>query len=40
KDGKIAASNVGYDDGDHRLEDQLTKLGVTIPQTKANANMK
>jgi thiol-disulfide isomerase/thioredoxin len=31
KDGKIAASNVGYSKGDHRLEDELIKLGVNLP---------
>jgi len=30
RDGKIAAVIVGYSDGDHRLEDALTKL-VTTP---------
>ncbi|BDI28124.1 hypothetical protein CCAX7_001750 [Capsulimonas corticalis] len=33
RDGKIAASNVGYDgDGDHRLEASLAKLGVKVTE--------
>ena len=40
KDGKIAASNVGYGDGDHRLEEELTKLGVNIPKATASADVK
>ncbi|BDI33159.1 hypothetical protein CCAX7_52100 [Capsulimonas corticalis] len=40
KDGTIAASNVGYGDGDHRLEDELTKLGITLPKTTASADAK
>ncbi|MEO7720047.1 MAG: TlpA disulfide reductase family protein [Capsulimonas sp.] len=40
KDGKIAASNVGYGDGDHRLEEQLKKLGLNLPATTASAETK
>ncbi|MGO8697411.1 MAG: peroxiredoxin family protein [Limisphaerales bacterium] len=31
RDGKIAAVIVGYGEGDHQLEDALTKLGLTTP---------
>lgn len=30
KDGKVAASIVGYDDNDKRVEEELKKLGVTV----------
>jgi peroxiredoxin len=29
-DGKVAANFMGYTDGDHQLEDVLTKLGVKV----------
>jgi hypothetical protein len=28
KDGKVAAVNVGYEEGDTKLEDALNKLGI------------
>ena len=31
RDGKIKDVIVGYDNGDHRLEDALAKLGATPP---------
>lgn len=31
KNGKVAAGNVGYGKGDHRLETELAQLGVDIP---------
>ena len=34
KDGNVAASSVGYDEGDHRLETALSKLGVDIAVPK------
>ena len=30
KDGLVAAANVGYDENDHRLEDSLSSLGVSL----------
>lgn len=30
QDGKVAATSVGYDEGDHRLETALSGLGVDI----------
>ena len=37
KDGNVAAANVGYDENDHRLEAALTKLGVDVKNTDAEA---
>ncbi len=37
KDGNVAAANVGYDESDHRLEAALTKLGVAVANTEAEA---
>lgn len=37
KEGKVAAVNVGYDDGDHRLEDALQHLGVAVTPEKTAA---
>ncbi len=39
KEGKVAAVNVGYDEGDTRLEEALNKIGVDIkvPEKKASA---
>jgi peroxiredoxin len=31
RDGRIAAALVGYGEGDHRLETELRKLGVSLP---------
>ncbi|BDI28591.1 hypothetical protein CCAX7_006420 [Capsulimonas corticalis] len=40
KDGKVSATTVGYDDGDHQLEDALGKLGVTVPIAPKTADAK
>jgi thiol-disulfide isomerase/thioredoxin len=37
RDGKVAATIVGYDDGDHRVEDALKKLGIQVPASAAGA---
>ena len=37
KDGKVAATLVGYDESDHRLEDALTKMGLTVKTEAASA---
>jgi len=34
KDGVVAASSVGYDEADHRLESALGALGVDIAVPK------
>lgn len=39
KDGKVAASMVGFmGNADHRLEDELAKLGVVVPVKETAAN--
>ena len=40
KDGKVAASTVGYEDGDSRLEANLSKLGVDVPVPPKTASTK
>ena len=40
KDGKVAATTVGYDDGDHQLEDALVKLGVDVKVAPKTASAK
>ncbi len=37
KDGNVAASLVGYDENDHRLEAALGKLGITVKNQTAQA---
>ncbi|HLK61729.1 MAG TPA: TlpA disulfide reductase family protein [Chthonomonadaceae bacterium] len=37
KDGKVAATIVGYSDGDTRVEEALKKLGVEVPKASASA---
>lgn len=38
KDGKVVTANVGYSDGDHRLEAALTKLGFPMADQEAAAS--
>ena len=40
KDGKVAAVNVGYEEGDGRLEVALNKLGVDISVPKKAASVR
>ena len=40
KDGKVAATTVGYEDGDSRLEANLSKLGVDVPVPPKTASTK
>lgn len=40
KDGKVAATTVGYDENDHVLEKALVKLGVDIPAEPKSASAK
>ena len=40
KDGKVAASTVGYEDGDSSLEANLSKLGVDVPVPPKTASTK
>ena len=37
KDGNVVTANVGYGDGDHRLEAALTKMGVPVADQEADA---
>jgi hypothetical protein len=34
RDGKVTAVFVGYGEGDTRLEDELKRLGITVPVEK------
>jgi peroxiredoxin/outer membrane lipoprotein-sorting protein len=40
KEGKVAAVNVGYEEGDYQLETALAKLGVDIAVPKKDASAK